>query len=147
MPHLTLPIIPASGPCLEIAVGVSEQRADALRAKQLPIPQPVVKTALVDTGASCSCVDPDALNQLGLQPTGKTQIRTPSTGDAVHAADLYDVSIYLVHSEERYVLPRTVQVVASVTEGQRHDVLLGRDILSQCLLVYDGREETFALAF
>ena len=79
MPYLTLQIAPG-GPLLDIMVGVSQARSQALQKLNLPIPSPVQVRGLVDTGASCTCIDPGALNHLGLSATGISQMLTPSTG-------------------------------------------------------------------
>lgn len=70
MTHFTLQIDPLRGPLLNAGVGVSEGREAALKAAGLPVPPIVVFRALVDTGASCTAIDPDILAPLGLSSTG-----------------------------------------------------------------------------
>ena len=60
----------------------------------------------------------------------------------------YDVSLQIVTSEPSDAFKRSVlPVVASDLVIQGFDVLLGRDILEECLLVYDGIMGTFSFAY
>jgi hypothetical protein len=58
MPHINLQMSPGDGPLIDIFVGVSFPRRDALKAAGHVAPNPIRARALIDTGASCSCVDP-----------------------------------------------------------------------------------------
>jgi predicted aspartyl protease len=145
MPHLTLQIS-SLGPLVDIAIGVSQARAEALRKNSLPVPTPLHLRALVDTGASITCVDPSILQQLNLTPTGAIAIHTPSTGNAPHNTYQYDISLVLLHPEVQLQIG-SIPVIESQLVVQGIHALVGRDILSRCLLVYDGRAQTFALGF
>jgi hypothetical protein len=142
VPHL-IQQIASGGPLLDILVGPSKPRADALRAANLPVPSAIQIRGLVDTGASCTCIDPAALQTLQLTPTGTIPIHTPSTGTQPHQTNLFDV---LIHPR----LSLTIQAV-SVAEShlaiQGIQALIGRDVLRNCLLIYDGQAGAFTLAF
>jgi predicted aspartyl protease len=146
MPHLTQQIGPG-GPILDLFVGVSFPRSEALRKAGRSVPNSVRIKGLIDTGASCTCIDPTILSGLGLVPTGTTQVHTPSTSGAVpHIAKQFDVSLVLPHS----VANRTfiaVPVIESQLLHQGIHALIGRDILSFCLMTYDGQAQTFCLGF
>jgi hypothetical protein len=92
VPHFTLQISP-EGPILTAVVTVSQPKNAASQAAKQPIPNPVTIRALVDTGASCTCIDPSVLQSLQLTPTGSTSMHTPSTGAIPAAADQYDVGL------------------------------------------------------
>jgi predicted aspartyl protease len=145
MPHLTLQIA-SGGPLVDIQVGVSEEREDALLKAGLPVPNPVQIRALIDTGASCTCIDPSALQSLGLTPTGSTPIHTPSTGGTAQNADQYDVSVILLHPNLQLTIP-TVAIIEAELSIQGIQALIGRDVLQGCLLIYDGQAGIFTLAF
>jgi hypothetical protein len=145
MPHLTLPI-GVGGPIIDLLIGVSAPRADALKAAGQPIPVNVNARLLVDTGASCTCIDPGILSSLGLTPTGTTTIHTPSTQGTGATVNQFDVSIVLVHTLVRRTW-RAWPVIESQLIGQGIQGLLGRDILASCLLTYDGTGQTFCLGF
>lgn len=149
MPHFTLPLSP-TGPLLNAFVGVSEGRRLALTAANQPIPNPVPIRALVDTGASGTCLDPVVLTGLGLNPTGSVTVNTPSTGSQPHVADQYDVSLFVPGSLPTHV-PLTINTIpvicAELLQQQGFHALIGRDILSQCVLIYLGAVGAFTLAF
>jgi hypothetical protein len=94
LPHLTQQIS-AYGPLLDLIIGVSAPRTVALSQANRPIPAAIPIRALIDTGASGSCVDQHVLKQLGVTPTGTVSIHTPSTGGAMHSCNQFDVSLVL----------------------------------------------------
>ena len=145
MPHLTLRVSPG-GPLLDILVGVSQAREEALKKASQPVPPLVKGLALVDTGASCSCMDPSIFSSLGLTPTGSVLVYTPSTGTTPHNADQYDVSLLIplvVPISRRF---SSLPVTASNLAHYGFQALIGRDILMTGLLIYDGQAGIFTLA-
>ena len=84
--------------------------------------------------------------QLGLVPTGTTSIITPSTGNQAHTCAQYDASVVLIHLELAYTF-NALPVIESDLKHQGILALIGRDVLSSCLFVYDGRHGIFSLAF
>ena len=148
MPHFTLTALPQSGPMLDMIVGASFPRILALQAEGRIAP-PVQKIrALLDTGASCTCIDPTVLVALDLQPTGKTLMTTPSTGAIPVEADTYDVCIIIQPSGNQQPLMRAViSVCASELVHQGYHALMGRDILKDCYFTYNGSAKLFTLAY
>ena len=71
---------------------------------------------------------------------------TPSTGEQGHHANLYDVSLALIHPAITLTIPN-VPVTEAVLSIQGIHGLIGRDVLRRCLLVYDGQSGVFTLAF
>ena len=76
MAHFTLTVDPIHGPVISAFIGVSEQRATALNAAKVPVPSAIPIRALVDTGASNTCVDPSVLKALGLETKAPIYIAT-----------------------------------------------------------------------
>jgi hypothetical protein len=148
MSHFTLQI-EAHGPILNAGVLVSEPRAAALKAAGQAIPQMVPIRALVDTGAGCTCVDPTVLSSLRLTPTGNVPINTPSTGATPHSADQFDVALFIPGPPNSIPLNfQTIPVVAAeLLATQGFHALIGRDILDNCVLIYNGGMRQFTLAF
>ena len=146
MPHLSLPI-GSGGPVLECFIGVSAARAEALKKAAQPVPPPIHIRGLVDTGASCTSVDPSILKTLGVVSTGTVPVHTPSTKCGhPHVANQFDVCFVLNHpmiARNFTALP----VIESDLEHQGIHALIGRDILSFCLLTYDGQAGMFCLGF
>jgi predicted aspartyl protease len=133
---------------LDMIVGASIPRILALQAEGQPVPAAQNIRALIDTGASCSCIDPTVLGALGLQPTGKTPVITPITGEHAIETDTYDVCITIQPSDNQQPLTRAViSVCAIVLVHQGFHALLGRDILKDCYFTYNGSAKLFTLAY
>lgn len=149
MPHFTLSIT-QQGPLLIAFVGVSEARESALKANNVSVPNLVRVAALVDTGASATCLDPTILTTLGLTPTGSTLVSTPSTGNTPVQADQYDISL-LVPPAGNSQVPLFLGTLPALSCGdlapQGFQALIGRDVLSHCILIYNGNRGHFSLAF
>lgn len=149
MPHFTLPISP-QGPLLTAWIGVSQARAKALTDANQPVPQPVTVRGLLDTGASITCVDPSVLESLRLTPTGVVSLNTPSTGNQPHNADQYDVSLWVPGASQSHppLSFGTLAVAAAeMLATQGFHALIGRDVLSQCLLFYNGDMGFFTVSY
>lgn len=145
MPHLTISTSP-DGPIINIGISVSHQYSKALLAAGSEVPQPIVIRALIDTGASCTCIDPHVIKLLNILPTGTASVHTPSTEGVEKQFLQYDVSIFIQHP----TLTRRFGQIAAVETillPQGIHALIGRDILKDCLLVYDGQSETCTISF
>jgi len=131
--------------------GVSIERQEALGKAGQDIPQPVALNALVDTGASCTAVDSNVIQRLGLTPTGVAKIATPSTEGPPLEVAQYDVSIIIPPGRpgDRSFVLAVLPVIEVKLEGQYlgYTALIGRDILDQCLFIYDGLGKVSTLAF
>jgi predicted aspartyl protease len=113
---------------------------------QLQSPIPIY--ALVDTGASCTCVDPTVLDGLALTPTGSVSVNTPSTGTTPHESYQYDVALVIPAPNGTPLVFQTIPVVAaSLLAAQGFHALIGRDILSRCFFAYNGELGFFTLAY
>lgn len=55
---------------LDAFVTVSAARSTAMTAAGIPVPGLQQIRALLDTGASCTCLDPTVIAALGISPTG-----------------------------------------------------------------------------
>jgi len=147
VPHFTLPV-GSNGPVLTAVVAVSQERNAALVAAGKPVPKPVPITALVDTGASATCVDPSVLAALSLTPTGIVSLSTPSTGETPHQAEQFDAALIIPAPQGSALVFRTIPVVASeLLAAQGFHALIGRDILDQCIFFYNGSLKLFTLAY
>lgn len=146
MPHINIPFS-SGAPILDLLIGVSNPRADALKKAGQPVPKAMTVRALIDTGARCTNIDPTILKALSVPSTGTVPCHTPSTKSGQpHIANQFDVSLVLIHP----LLSRTffaIPVIESELCHQGFQVLLGRDVLAFCLLTYDGQSQTATLAF
>lgn len=129
---------------------MSHARRAALVANGEAVPNVVQIQGLIDTGASGTRVDPSVLTTLGLTPSGVATVNTPSTGNKPHTADQYDVSIFIPGSgptQSPLVVANLAVICAELLQAQGFHALIGRDILSRCLLSYNGTEGVFTLAY
>lgn len=115
------------GPTIPILVGVPQgQPADGH-----PKAQPVTQVqALIDTGASVSCIDNDFAESLGL-PAVDVQNLNGVAGSAPH-------TVYLGHL---FVPQLNIAMSAGRLFGvglKTHQVIVGRDFLHDAIMIYDG---------
>ncbi len=147
MPHFTSTLTNGS-PIIDIIVGASAPRFAALQKAGLTAPSPQTVRGLIDTGASCTCIDPQVFSTLGLQPTGSAPVFTPSTGAVAVQQALYDVSVMISNgNRSSLIIPSLPVLESELLLGQGFHVLVGRDILSQCILIYDGSSGLFTLSY
>ncbi len=150
VPHFTLQISP-QGPLLNAIVGVSEARQAALGEAKQAVPDVVGIRALIDTGARITCMDPSVLHPLELTSKGKIPVQTPSTEGKAVEADQYDVSIIIpAYANQAPLILNNLPVICLplvASMGPNVQALIGRDILAQCILGYNGNAELFTLAY
>ena len=147
MPHFSLQVS-QSGPIIDAIVGVSIARRAALVAAGQTVPATVQIRALLDTGASNTAIDPVVLTSLSLTPTGTVLVSTPTTGAAPQIVSQYDVGFMIPGpTGGAPLLSQTLPVIASeLFAAQGFHALIGRDILSQCVFMYNGNG-FFTLAY
>jgi hypothetical protein len=135
------------GPSILVDIGfdpaVLAQVAAGVAAQPLPAASPNVRQvlALIDTGALESCIDDVLAQQLQLPIVNQQQVA--GVGGA------HTLNVYLAYIG--VPLLGTVQagmfIGAQLTAGgQQHGALIGRTLLSDTLLVYDGRSGSVKLA-
>lgn len=67
-------VLAVAGPVLAVEVSIPTALAEKLTKENKPIPQPKTGWALIDTGATHSCVDDDVVSQLGVNPIRRAKI-------------------------------------------------------------------------
>ena len=140
MAHFTR-TLELEAPIVNAVFHISKFRLFTLDRLAIEVPQPVRGYALLDTGASSSCVDPSVTEHLLLEPRGMEDIVTPSTGDDYHTAIQYDLSIIIppASSSDSSLVVDTLAVFhAKLLQPQGIHALIGRDILRRCIFNYNG---------
>lgn len=129
------------GLLLGIEISASETLAAALHTNGKSIPQPISGDALVDTGASCCCVEESHLISLGLQPIGQTEVRSPN---GIRSQNLYFVRLTFPGTP---IPPLELRVVGVQMNQGTTISLIGRDVLRHYVLIYNGPMGCYTIAF
>jgi hypothetical protein len=145
MPHLRVPI-GGDGPVIDLGVWIDRAEAHAMSAQGATIPPAQTIRALIDTGADISAVHPLVLSQLGVPATGTARIRRPSTSRSYQNVSLFDTRLGFGGASAGvvWVSLSTVGVVPS-TPGVL--AIVGRDMLRNCLFLYDGFRAELLLTY
>jgi len=135
-----VPNLHAMGPVVQMGIAVGSAVEQALQSAGQPVPQPQNVLAMIDTGATGSVIQNGLAAQLGLNPVGIVQISTPSSAN-----------VSCLEYAVRLLFPNNVAFETTVIEtplqGQQIRCLIGRDVLSQGVLVYIGYSNPFSLSF
>lgn len=107
-----------------------------------PPPAPVVGRALIDTGATFTALDLAVATQLQLAP-----VDTIASGTAGGQRTCPRFPARLVFPGTPMPPANLPRVVGVDLSGQAYCVLLGRDFLARCLLVYNGPLGVFTLSY
>ena len=129
------------GPVVQVTVGVADLIAAQLSQQGLAVPTPVAGWALIDTGASGTCIDDAVARQLQLPVIDVVQMTSAS-----HAAtqqNVYPSVIEIAGANIRINVPRSMGALLNV---QGLVALIGRDLLQHCTLHYNGPTGMFTLS-
>ncbi len=128
------------GPILEIHFFVSSELEKNYKEKNIPLPEPVIIKALIDTGASACVLKKEIPEQLGLKPTGVIKICTPSSKD--HECYQYYMRMVIPSHKLVYEGP----FISAPLDGQEISGLIGRDVLKNGILISIGYANQFTLS-
>lgn len=126
------------GPVLQVTVTIEQNAAKALLTQGKTV-QSKTGIALIDTGASNTCVDDKAAQELGLPVIDVGSMQSAS--HEKHPCNIYPVQI--VTPVVTLNSPRTI---GANLASQGLLVLIGRDVLASCNLFYNGPSGQFALS-
>ena len=132
----------SAGPALQLSVGPSRELITALSGVGIRVAAPQTVTALIDTGAHTTVLNPDVVKRLGIQPVGVTMINTPSSITPL-VCNRYHINVYF---SEEFVVENVFAIEAPMG-GVPYHCLVGRDILRFATLVYVGPANQFTLTF
>ena len=129
------------GPTVQVIIGIAQIFADQLLQQGQTLPQPISGNALIDTGASMTCIDDLSAQNLGLPVIDVVQMTSAS-----HAAtqqNVYPIQVQIVGSPIRGEVPRAIGANLAV---QGLIALIGRDFLQHCTLFYNDFTGEITLA-
>lgn len=134
------------GPIIPLEIAIPTALSRYLAARNEPIPAPVAGVALIDTGATRSCADNQVMSTLNVNPIGRVRLGT-ARGRSWHF--LYPAKFRFpeIRFEVEFSSVIGVDLRGQGIGKQRIIALIGRDLLSRCILVYNGTKGSFSLAF
>ena len=134
------------GPVLPIQVLVPTALEKLLRSQGQQVPPPVSGFALIDTGATKSAVDDQVIRSLKVAPIGKI---TTHTAGGVVSQNLYPVRFHFPVNKWMIEFSSVIGVnlKAYAVMGKNLIALVGRDVLSRCIFIYNGTAASFTVAF
>jgi len=145
MPHLTFGIS-LDGFALTVLVGLNGQDTfDLVKAGQMA-PSPVAVRAVIDSGTDITCIASRVAQQLGLVVIG--QVKTQIVRGSV-TANLYEVSLSIPRAgnlTRPLLVLEQLHVMELVQQLPDIEMLIGKDVLLQCLLIIDGPRGEFTIA-
>ncbi len=134
-------LLTSYGPTLFVNIGFDkEYKSDAIPLTT-PVPAITQVEALVDTGASTSCIDVLLATQLGL-PIVDKQIISGAGGQ--HVANVYLAQIHV--PQLGFTIYGTFAGVNLAAGGQMHKALIGRTFLQNFTMVYEGKTGTVTIS-
>ena len=129
------------GPVLAVQIEVPQALAKQLAAQGQAVPQPVTGFALVDTGATISAVDQNVIGQLGVSTIGLANM---GTAGGPQQQNLYPIRMVLT----QLAFPLEFEAVpGAALAGTGFIALLGRDVLTRMILIYDGPHGEYTLSY
>lgn len=139
------PGLEKNGPITEVEVAIPSAWAEYLTRQKLPVPDPIKGFALFDTGAETTAVYYRVIEALGVNPIGPALVLTPGGS---HAQQRYPVRLIFEHGIMNFEFK---SVLGADLEGWKVKggdliALIGRDVLSKGIFVYNGINATATFA-
>jgi hypothetical protein len=129
-----------NGPTIEVEIAVPSALQQLLTQNGQAVPPPVRGIALVDTGATLSSVDDAVITGLGVAPIG---LINTGTAGGPNTQNLYPARFIFQGVGWVFEFGR---VTGSNLAGTGIIALVGRDVLANTILVYNGPLGVFSLA-
>jgi predicted aspartyl protease len=121
------------GPRLQVAVGLANAFADQVLKSGGQVPAVVSVWALIDTGASQTCIDDTIAQRMGLPVIGKSKMASAS--EAASECNLYPVHIEFAGGQ---IALDVLQTPGAALSAHGLLILIGRDFLQHCTMFYNG---------
>lgn len=121
------------GPCVQVSIGLAQSIANQLLQQGKTLPRPISGVALIDTGATSTCIDDAAAQQLQLPVVNVVNVASAS--HASTPQNVYPIQVEVVG------LPISIEApnaIGAALAPQGLLALIGRDVLQHCTLFYNG---------
>ena len=142
MPCLSVQFDPAVGPIVNLGVGKPNTMTPGAAAQDAAR----AYVALIDTGASITCLSPKVAEEVGLQPIGK---RPTASAHGVQEVNLFLADIALPFGDPTKgalaMAAQSMQVMEFQPGPAVYQALLGRDIIYGGLFAMTGYDKRFTI--
>lgn len=129
------------GARVAVSIGLAQQFAEQLTLRGEQVPEPLVGEALIDSGASHTCVDTSIAGRLALPVVGQVNISSASHEST--QLNQYPIRLEFIGAG---IAANVLQAPSGPLGSQGLAVLIGRDLLREFLLVYNGPYGQWTLA-
>jgi predicted aspartyl protease len=126
-------VLRRSGPCVDVIVTLDKAMAEALLQSGQTVPPPVAGKALIDTGASSSCIDESIAR--GMRLPAIDVVKIASATHTAQPRSVYPVQIEISGVGRAIAAPRAIGVEL---QSLGFVAIVGRDVLRNCTLFYNG---------
>lgn len=122
-----------NGPCIRASIEIAGFLGEQWLREGRPIPPTVKGYALIDTGASDTCIDDSLAIQVGFPITDVVNVASASHRSSLQ--NVFPIKITLVGLNVAIEAPTAIGAALS---SQGFVALIGRDFLQHCALFYNG---------
>ena len=129
------------GPILRVTLLPLEVQLKFYSSKNVPTPDPITGNALIDTGASVTCIDQSAAQKAGLPVVDSSPISSATHSNAV--VPIYAGRLMIQNLHQNIESKRAYGVNL---DSQGLIALIGRDLLASCIFIYNGPDSSFSLS-
>lgn len=133
------------GPTIDVVISIPQALAELYTRENKSIPTPVTGIGLIDTGATRSCVHAQIMRELEVHPIG---VATSGTAAGQVKHNLYPAHFTFPAAGITIDFSSVVGVdlTGQDVEGKPIIALIGRDVLSIGIFVYNGHTGSFSIA-
>jgi hypothetical protein len=138
----------SNGLLVDVRIWFSSVRRSQMFRLGLNVPPPIEATLIIDTGADTTMINDQHMRALGLEPISQTRVMTSTSQGLSVPCDVYDISLEIINrtgNPSWFIQP--LAVLAKPLLNQATEGMVGRDVLSQGILVYDGPRNRFNLNY
>ena len=130
-----------AGPRIQVILSPLESQLKNLTDRGEPPPTPISGFALIDTGASSTCIDQSAAQSVGLAVVDSL----PMTS-ATHVNEIVPIYAGKIEIIGISINVNVLKAYGANLKSQGLVALIGRDLLAKCVLVYNGPDSSFSLS-
>ena len=134
-------VLQQAGPVIQVILSPLEVHLKVITERGGELPPSLSGRALIDTGATMTCVDADAARRAGL-----AQVDSGTMTSATHANEKVPIFAGRLIMDAASITVNANRAIGANLSPQGLIALIGRDLLAQCVLVYNGLDGSFSLS-